>query len=344
MNNCETTSINSNFSMIKMKKGISGSTLKIIGMITMLISHTSSAVLYKILVARGMYDLDMRNAEAVHNFYEQNALVYHSSIIMEYIGRLSFPIFCFLLIEGFLHTRNHWKYAMRIAIFALISELPFDMVIIGEPFYKGAQNVFFTLLIGLLVMIGFKTVTEKLRDKKWLPGLAVIGAIGIGYTSSFSYFGIVRILNKYLLLFGFNIKIPMSSLPLVIVISLLALVAYAIICRFYSLQAASVVFADIVILIVGMMLSDFFLTEYSAFGVLSIAVMYGLRKNHFKSMLGGCIVLIVMSLAEITALFSIIPAYFYNGQRGIKMKYAFYLFYPLHLVVLYLICYFMKIV
>lgn len=343
MNNYETTSMNTS-TISKPSKGISGSTLKIIALTTMLISHIASCVLDRTLIARGMYNIDMKNAKAVHDFIANNALIYHSSTIMKYIGRLSFPIFCFLLIEGFLHTRNHWKYAMRIAIFALISEIPFDLLITGKPFYQGAQNVFFTLLIGIFVMIGFKTISQKAKNKFWLPALAIVGAIGIGYTSSFSYFGISRILNNLLLSFGINIKIPMFSLPLAIVFSLLALIVYVIMCKLKSIQTASVWFADITILIAGMMIATSIYTEYAAFGILTIAVMYALRKSHFKSMLGGCIVLTLMSFSEVTAFFAVILAYFYNGQRGIKMKYVFYVFYPLHLIVLYLICYFMNII
>jgi hypothetical protein len=325
-------------------KGISGSTLKIIALTTMLISHIASSVLDTTLIARGMYDLDMRNANALNEFIANNALIYYSSTIMKYIGRLSFPIFCFLLIEGFLHTRNHWKYVMRIAIFALISEIPFDLLITGKPFYIGAQNVFFTLLIGIFVMIGFKFISQKSKSKIWLPVLAVVGAIGIGYTSSFSYFGVSYILNKLLFSFGINVKIPIRSMPLAIVFSLLALIVYVIMCKLKSIHSASVLFADITILIAGMMLATSIYTEYAAFGILTIAVMYALRKSHFKSLLGGCIVLTLMSFSEITAFFAVILAYLYNGQRGIKMKYVFYVFYPLHLIVLYLICYFMNII
>ena len=146
MNTYEKTSINVDTAVSEQKKGIPGSTLKIIALITMLLSHIASSVLYKILVARGMYDLDMRNAEAIHDFYANNALIYHSSTIMQYIGRLSFPIFCFLLVEGFGHTRNHWKYAMRIAMFALISELPFDMTIMGKTILqRGSKRIFYSV-------------------------------------------------------------------------------------------------------------------------------------------------------------------------------------------------------
>ena len=80
--------------------------------------------------------------------------------ICRYIGRVAFPIFCFLLVEGFLHTRNVWKYTGRMAIFALICEYPFDLAMRGSV-WMSHQNVFCTLLIGLLMMIGIQQIESS---------------------------------------------------------------------------------------------------------------------------------------------------------------------------------------
>ena len=80
--------------------------------------------------------------------------------VIRKIGRPAFPVFCFFIVEGFCHTRNVKNYAVRLGIFALISEVPFDLAIFGTPFHWGHQNVFFTLLLGLFVIAGLHLVEQ----------------------------------------------------------------------------------------------------------------------------------------------------------------------------------------
>lgn len=80
------------------------------------------------------------------------AVLFPGEMVFRYIGRIAFPIFIFLLVEGFYHTRDVRKYEIRMLIFALISEIPFDLAFSGTAFERYYQNVFFTLVIGLVMM------------------------------------------------------------------------------------------------------------------------------------------------------------------------------------------------
>ncbi|MDD3174664.1 MAG: TraX family protein [Herbinix sp.] len=337
------TSVNTE--MKTSKRGISGSTLKLIAIFTMLIDHIGAAVIDKVLAAKGMYNLDASDIQATQTFLNNNIVLYIVYFIMRLIGRLAFPIFCFLLVEGFLHTRNRQKYAIRLAIFSLVSEIPFDLAIFGKTIDMSHQNVFFTLLIGLLVMIGFKAVSDKKRDKKLLPAMVVAGAILIGCVVTYYVKGLIRIINIILTISKTTTASSIDILTLIIltaIFSSIALLIYAVMNKKSSLKA-SVWFADLGVLAAGMLLAELLKTDYSGFGVLTIAIMYGLRKSYMKSMLGGCITLTILSFSEFTAFFDLILIRFYNGKRGINLKYIFYLFYPVHLFLLYLICYFMKL-
>lgn len=312
---------------VNKRRGISGSTLKLIAIITMIIDHTGATIVQKML---------MINAD--------NGLLFGMYTVMRSIGRISFPIFCFLLVEGYLHTRNVRKYAVRLAIFAIISDIPFDLALHNTPFNFGYQNVYFTLLIGLLTLIGFRTLKEKAEVKNWLPVTAVLGAVALGgyiayKTNELIYF------NTILSTVGSTVGVPTRSVMIftAIIFSIIALIVYTDICKTQSLQQASLCFTDLLVLVVGMLLADMLRTDYSGFGVLTMAVIYGLRMSNFKGMLGACITLTIMNFSEITCFVALIPTFFYNGKRGLNLKYLFYSFYPAHLFIFYLICYALRL-
>lgn len=107
--------------------------------------------------------------------------------VLRAIGRISFPIFAFLIVEGFFHTSNKKKYAARLGIFAVISEIPFDLAFEGQLVYFQKQNVFVTLLIGLLGIWGLHTVAMGgVRYHKKL-----VEALGFGRLQSLSRFSIM---------------------------------------------------------------------------------------------------------------------------------------------------------
>ena len=68
---------------------------------------------------------------------------------LRWVGRLSFPLFVFLLCEGFVHTSSRRKYALRLGMFALLSEVPYQLLmgqVYGESWGWPVGNIFFELL------------------------------------------------------------------------------------------------------------------------------------------------------------------------------------------------------
>ena len=95
------------------------------------------------------------------------------------VGRLAFPIYAFLLVEGYFHTRNLKKYVLRLLIFALISEIPFNLAMGSTWFYPIHQNVLWSFLICL----GLIHWNEKARakGKLWRRILVGVATVAIGY-------------------------------------------------------------------------------------------------------------------------------------------------------------------
>lgn len=118
------------------KKSIDASALKWIAVIAMLIDHFAIAI-----------------------YWQTDNRVYGVYRLLRYAGRISFPIFCFLLVEGFFYTKNIGKYIGRCFLFALISEIPYDMAIKGTICHWQTQNIYFTLTLGLCALF----LIEKIK-------------------------------------------------------------------------------------------------------------------------------------------------------------------------------------
>ncbi|MCM1135684.1 MAG: conjugal transfer protein TraX [Clostridium sp.] len=243
---------------------LSGGTLKIMALIFMLIDHTAAIVFPPILRRYGVTYFGDISIEYMRGLLLEGTVgvIYVLYQVMRRIlGRLAFPIYCFLLVEGFEKTGSRGKYAGRLLAFALISEVPFNLAFRGRLFDTSYQNVFFTLLLGLLMM--------------WLMELIQ-----------------TRAASLYLACFG---------------------------CLAVFTAAA--------------LIAEFIQCDYGAHGTIAIGLLYFFRRDKIKQLIAGC----VAFFWEFTAMFSFIFIGFYRGRRGIKLKYVFYIFYPAHLLILYLI-------
>lgn len=185
------------------------------------------------------------------------------------IGRLAFPIFCYLIVEGLTYTKNVVNYIIRLFIFALLSQVPFSLMTRRTPFdFYHNLNVYFTLAFGLITIAVIDYFKKKQKS----------GTI-----------------NK----------------PILYLIS-----AVAIIC--------STTFADTI------------RTDYSGYGVLIIVIFYVFKDMPLLTLIALYLATYNMSTdLELYALFALIFIILHNHKKGPSMKYFFYLYYPLHMLVLY---------
>ena len=193
-------------------KKIDGNTLKIIACVCMLLDHIGAAFIYPV-ATRGLYPDSMT--------FDQVKLIYDT---FRTIGRMAFPLYCFLLTEGFIHTKSRPRYALSLFLFALISEPFYEVAFHAEidPFNINMIevlrtnadtrfencNAYFSLLIGLLTIWAVDYFMNKAKeDLTWYPrsvSLSVIAAAAGAYLAyriqcDYKSFGILLIIALYFL-------------------------------------------------------------------------------------------------------------------------------------------------
>lgn len=221
--------------------------LKIIACITMLIDHFGAAIV-PVLPIPNMVD------------------IYYACRI---IGRMAFPIYCFLLVEGMHHTRNAGKYILRLCIGMLIAELPFDMLFEGH-FCWASQSVMVTLTLGAVMLF----LMGKTENK-------VLQAV---------------------------IAVPFAAL------------------------------------------AELACCDYGGWGIAMIAMFAIIEQLPFRIMLLGALSVLMPSAkvafgsmnisVQMFSILGMLPIYFYSGEKLTDSKaiqWAFYLFYPLHILILWLV-------
>ena len=186
---------------------------------------------------------------------------------MTYLGRIAFPIFAFQAAQGYLHTHDFKGYCKRLGLFALLSEIPFNLMISGSPIFPFHQNVMLTLLLGLLACRAYDS-------KRWLPlaGWVMLGALTL---CDYGLLGVCTVL-----LFHILREYKLGQLLMLIVIN-----------------------------------------------------FFGYEGQHL--LLGGLEIPV-----QAFAILAFIPIFLYNGEKGKggkALQYGSYIFYPLHMLILWLL-------
>lgn len=202
------------------------------------------------------------------------------------VGRIAFPIFAFMIVEGYFHTKKLKNYVLRLLIFAVLSEVPFNLMSGGSMFNPLHQNVLWTFLIGL----GLIHLIERAKHKRaiWMWLVTVVA------------------------------------------------------------------------ILVGLLVALFGMVDYAYYGVLMMLVFYLFRGRRWwcfvgqlicmwyinVEMMGGMVYPIELFGREWIihqqgfALLALIPIWLYHGKQGLYnkvLKYTYYAFYPVHLLLLYLL-------
>ncbi len=249
-------------------------------------------------------------------FLEPATLPY---ILCRAFGRIAMPIVCFLLVEGFFHTRNKMKYGLRLGIFAVISEIPWIMLVARQRVLladyiksQGVEkfselsveaqsvqidrvlmvfNVLFTLLACMMMLWVVDGIRER-HEKK------ILGRVDLPQATAFDKVGMI-------------------------------------------LLQVSVVFVTIFI-------TYFLQMDYWIMGPMYVLAFYFTRRDRGAQLLVGAVIAVMYGVgipSIIGGLLGVFALKFYNGKTGCDMakyariKYGFYLFYPLHLTVLVLVRY-----
>lgn len=128
-------------------------------------------------------------------FIDHLAVIFFEDItFLRIVGRISFVIFSFLLVEGFIHTRNLKKYMAKMGIWAILSEVPYDLAINGSLWDWKSQNIFFTLFCGLLALWIIKSQIDNILK---ILNIIMIALIATALHFDYYYLGVVQIVLFY---------------------------------------------------------------------------------------------------------------------------------------------------
>ena len=117
--------------------------------------------------------------------------------ILRCVGRLAFPLFAFMAVEGYLRTRSLKNYLLRLLMLAVISEIPFDLLVSGSVFDPMHQNVIWTIVLGLCCIWAFENIAAD--RQRLLSAVVIIASLGAAIIADVDYSsaGVLTLLAFY---------------------------------------------------------------------------------------------------------------------------------------------------
>jgi hypothetical protein len=110
------------------------------------------------------------------------------------IGRISFILYAFMIVEGVSYTKNIHNYIFKVFTWAFISEIPFDLAFHGQPFFFAHQNIFFSLLISILGLYYF-TISKNFLFSIIVGMLCLI--VSYFLSVDYSWYGVLTVFIFY---------------------------------------------------------------------------------------------------------------------------------------------------
>ena len=269
---------------------LSGTGLKWVAVATMLVDHVGAIILWQLY--GDAYRAHDPGAGDLYQLY----------LLSRAIGRAAFPLFCFVLTEGFVHTHSKPKYALRLLGFAVVSEPFYDFALHDTISYTSQLNIMFTMLLAFCALWAGEALGKlvgRLVEKRGEGGKAGAHAACLEKPGA-----------------GWKPGVE-SAATLLFTLAALAGAAF----------------------LAG---EDYLDVSYRAYRVILIGALYlarGCRPAQFAlgALAGVWYCMDHSSWLQIWSVLGLACIMLYNGKRGRGMKYFFYLFYPLHLLAIKLV-------
>lgn len=286
---------------------------------------------------RGLTGLQLKLIALAAMIVDHLGAVFFAADFLRAVGRVAFPLYAFLAAEGCRRTGSRHRYLLRLGLFALISEIPFDLAF--GAFFAGKRlpsvdllshtNVFFTLFFAVACIHIYDTLISQTRRVRLLGG--ALGGLGV--------------LAEVLL----TAAVHGARLPVLLSLYGYTLCALTLCARLPApeeerAKGVSVIPAAVPCLPV-VFLAEASKCDYGGFGVLLVVVLFLAGPPKRAAVCLAAAVLLyygpLYSLGYgfhpwylVFALFAAALAFFYNGRRGGNFKWVFYWAYPVHIAVI----------